>query len=143
MCRAINNGVSFHSHPQITAKVHILVFSGASSNTWNISSMWCHSQPAPPLANHSNSPMWFLPLVPLWLLFPSHLAAFGQNLLVFKIAHNGSLSSSLCTHSLFEGSASVTPENLPEECFFIKGLILEIKLMHVVEYVFHHIDLLI
>jgi hypothetical protein len=44
---------------------------------------------------------------------------------------------------LSEGSASVIPENLPEEFFFIKGFILEIKLMHVVEYVFHHIDLLI
>ena len=37
------------------------------------------------LANHSNTPMWFLPLVPSLLVFPSHLVTFGRNLLVFQI----------------------------------------------------------
>ena len=63
----------------------------------------CHLPPV----NHSTGPMWFLPLVPPLLLFPSYLVAFGQNLLVSQMAH-GSLPGS-----------AVTRENLPEEASFL------------------------
>ena len=140
MCRAINNGVSFHSHPQITAKVHILVFSGASSNTWNISSMWCHSMCSPTCKPFKYSNV-VSATCPSAASISLSFVAFGQNLLVLKLPMALFLPCSALI--LSEGSASVIPENLPEECFFSKGLILEIKLMHVVEYTFHPIDILI